>query len=1106
MADSKYQLALQIVGMVDASLGKSVQMTKKQMRDLAKAAAQASGQAVSVNEAFSKASPGIDTMWGGMTKAAGTAVNAAKLAAGAVTALGSASTMVGADFESSMSSWAATAQATKEEYVAAKAAAMEMGRSTSKTASESANALEYMALAGWSVEKSIKGLPSVLKLSEATALELATTSDLVTDSMSATGVEVDNLSHYLDVVAMANNKSNQTAQQLMEAYISVGGTMKNLNVPIEESATVLGMLANRGIKGSEAGNALNAVINNMTTRFGKAGKMMDKLGLSAFDSEGKFKGLKQTFLELNERLEGMSEEERNLALASLGGKEHTDALNDIMQGLTTTLADGRTEWDALADSLNNCNGALERMADTKLDNLQGDFAKATSAMQDDAIRMYDVFKEPMREAVQEGTKWIGDFGKVAEETFTEKLPTIRRELLDGKDALTEFTEPAIATAKFLAENGDKVVGAIVGIGTAITTLKVAKEVTTGLAGIQGFIAAMASNPVTAAIGGVALLGGAVAGILAQEKIAAKQAAKNNLAKHFGDITLSLEDLKDVSKSILGAELFENLTASMEEMEKLGTISDKLTDASKKINRITWKIGAGFSLTDTDSADLKTSIDTMVNESLAAIEQARYTAHVSVTALFGQGNEKGEKILSELNGMYESINGEVQALGEQLGKAYNDAMEDGILDTDEAMLIQRLQEQLATITNEVSQAQSKAKLERIKLEYSGKELDPETFQNLQREINDTVQKMADDARTSHQFQLGALEIKFGRGEIDQESFDAAKKDIDDALMERLGELNQTSFDYSMDTIMESYKGEVDAFAEKVPGILEEAIGKMQGGTFGLDAFSGTDLQNAFGVDRATQDAVKQLLDGMEPQISEMKAKAEEYREAGKAIPETLQEGLNEVAALEALSGDFDAMYEVLGKAAAENSEYQSALDTLREQGAEIPVTLGESMTSHKDELDRAARQLRVDAATSLDSEFSSPFSVTADVNVNFRPISTIIGAEATSKTGIKKHASGGIVRSPELSWIGEGGDDEGIIPINRSQRAAELYNQVGQELAAAGNTGIGATGGAANVTYAPVFQISGSANESDLRKVTAESYQQFKSYMQRFMRDNVRLSY
>ncbi len=1104
MADSKYKLALQIVGMVDQSLGQSVNMTKKQMRDLAKAAAQASGQSVSMTKAFQDAGPGIDKMWRGLTKAAGTALQAMEVAAGATAALGAASIAVGSDFESAMSSWAATSQATQEQYEAAKQAAMEMGRSTSKTASESANALEYMALAGWSVEDSIKALPSVLRLSEATGLELARTSDLVTDSMSAAGIAIDDLSGYLDVAATANNKSNQTAEMLMEAYIGVGGVLNNLKVPIEDSATVLGILANRGIKGSEAGNALNAVMANMTAGMGQAGKEMKRLGLSAFDSEGNFKGMKEMFSDLNDVLSEMTDEERNESLAKLGGKLHVDALNDILQGLNNEVREGVTEWDELNKALNDCDGAMERMAGRKMDNLQGDLAKATSALQDDAIRIYDTMNGPIREIVQTGTQWIYKFGDAVEDGLTEKLPTVRRELLEGKDALTEFTEPAIATAKFLVENGDKVIGTIVGISTAITTLKVAKEVTTGLAGIKGFIAAMASNPVTAAIGGIALLGGAIAGIVVQEKIAANQAKKADLAKHFGDITLSLEDLKDVSKSILGAELFENLTASMEEMEKLGTISDKLTDASKKINRITWKVGAGFSLTDSDNADLKNSIDTMVSESLAAVEQARYTAHVSVTALFGQGNEKGEKILSELNGMYESINGEVQALGEQLGKAYNDAMEDGILDTDEAMLIQRLQEQLATITNEVSQAQSKAKLERIKLEYSGKELDPETFQNLQREINDTVQKMADDARTSHEFELGALEMKFNRGEIDQESFDAAKKDIDDALMERLGELNQTSFDYSMNTIMESYKEEVDEFAEKVPNVLNEAFEKMRGGMDGIEAFYGPGLDGSFGVDQATQDAVRQLLDNMEPQIAEMRKKAEEYRAAGEEIPKALQEGLNDVTALEALTGDVTAMNKVLGDAIAENDEYQNTLNTLEEQGAFIPKALGDSITSHKDELDRAARQFRADTASAIDSEFSSPFSVSADVNVYFRPISTAIGAEATGKTGIKKHASGGIVRSPELSWIGEGGDDEGIIPINRSQRAADLYKQVGDELVAAGNTSI--NNGGQTVTFAPVINISGSADKSTVESAVGYTYSQFKSYIQRFMRDERRLSY
>ena len=267
-------------------------------------------------------------------------------------------------FEQAMANTSAIAGATGEEYEALRQAALDMGKATSKTAEECADALGYMSLAGWDVNTSIASLEPVLRLSEATGLDLARCSDLVTDSMSALGIEAKDLAGYLDVAAQANNKSNQTAEMLMEAYIGVGGTLKNLNIPIQQSAAALGVMANRGIKGSEAGNALNAVLVNLTTGTGQAGTMMKKLGISAFDSNGKFIGLQETIQKVYEATKDMTEAERNAALAAIGGKQHTDALNALMSGLTTTTAEGASEWDALAESLYNSEGAMAAMADT----------------------------------------------------------------------------------------------------------------------------------------------------------------------------------------------------------------------------------------------------------------------------------------------------------------------------------------------------------------------------------------------------------------------------------------------------------------------------------------------------------------------------------------------------------------------------------------------------------------------------------------------------------------------------------------------------------------------------------------------------------------------
>lgn len=409
----EYQLAIKIAGRLDSSYTSAISRISSDMAGLG-----AAGKAVGASFKLT--------------------AKAMAATATAIAGTGMASVKTGSEFEAAMSSVSATANATEEEYAKLEAAALEMGRTTSKTASESAAALEYMALAGWSVDQSITGLPSILRLSEATSLDLATTSDLVTDSMSALGLTVDELAGYLDVAAKANNKSNQTAQQLMEAYLGVGGTMNNLNVPIAESATALGVLANRGIKGSEAGTALNAIMVNLTTGTGQAGKALKALGVSAFDSEGNFVGLEATLQDLNTALAGCTDEQRNAYLAAIGGKIHVDALNDLMAGLNTEVSDGVTEWSSLEKELSNANGALEQMASVKLDNLNGDMAIFKSALEDTEIAIYKNLQYPLRETVQFGTQEIYKLSDALKEGGLEGMLDAVGEIL--ADCTVQFAD------------------------------------------------------------------------------------------------------------------------------------------------------------------------------------------------------------------------------------------------------------------------------------------------------------------------------------------------------------------------------------------------------------------------------------------------------------------------------------------------------------------------------------------------------------------------------------------------------------------------------------------------------------------------------------------
>lgn len=293
-----------------------------------------------------------------------------------------ASLKTGMNFESALSSVEGTlgSKATAEGMELLKQKAMEMGKETTKSASESANAMEYMALAGWDTQQIIGGIEPVLRLSEAAKADLATTSDLVTDSMSALGIEVGGLEGFLDKVAKTSTSANTSAVELMEAFITAGGKANSLGIDISELSSVLGVMGSRGYKGAQAGRGLSALLTNLTSPVGQAKKALDELNFSAFDSQGNFIGLGQTLYKLEDSLKGMTQEQRVTYLSMIAGKEHGTELNGILDGLAR-------EYESLTNDIRNSNGALETMAKTMQDNAEGKIAGFKSKLEHLGIQM-----------------------------------------------------------------------------------------------------------------------------------------------------------------------------------------------------------------------------------------------------------------------------------------------------------------------------------------------------------------------------------------------------------------------------------------------------------------------------------------------------------------------------------------------------------------------------------------------------------------------------------------------------------------------------------------------------------------------------------------------
>ena len=306
-----------------------------------------------------------------------------------VTALGTASLTTAANFESSMSQVQATMGITKDSMStlngqsvntmdALNDLAKEMGASTAFSASECAEALNYLALAGYSTQEMADTLPTVLNLAAAGGIDLASASDMVTDAMSALGMETSEADTMVDQMAKTASSTNTSVAQLGEGILTIGATAKSIKGGTAELNTALGILANNGIKGAEGGTHLRNIILSLQNPTDKAAAQMEALGVSVYDSEGNMRSMNDILGDLNTSMDGMTSEEKANIISTIFNKTDLSSVNALLANTGET-------WDSLQGSITNSARAAQQMADTQLDNLQGQLTLLKSALEGLAI-------------------------------------------------------------------------------------------------------------------------------------------------------------------------------------------------------------------------------------------------------------------------------------------------------------------------------------------------------------------------------------------------------------------------------------------------------------------------------------------------------------------------------------------------------------------------------------------------------------------------------------------------------------------------------------------------------------------------------------------------
>ena len=324
---------------------------------------------------------------------------------------------VGASFESSMANVQAISGATDEDLKLLTDTAKKFGSTTKFSASESADALGYMALAGWDAKTSASALGGVLNLASASGMDLAQASDMVTDYLSAFGLEADKSAYFADLLAYAQGNANTTAEGLGEAYKNCSANLASAGQDIETTTALLSMMANQGLKGSEAGTALNAVVRDMTSKM-KDGKIaIGDTMIAVQDSQGNFRDLSDILKEVEQATDGMGTAQKASALQST-------FTADSIKGLNLILNAGVDEANKFEDALRNSTGTAENMASTMNDNLNGDLTALNSQIEGVQIALYEKFEPALRAGVDalsgltSGVQWLVDHGSEVSAVIT----------------------------------------------------------------------------------------------------------------------------------------------------------------------------------------------------------------------------------------------------------------------------------------------------------------------------------------------------------------------------------------------------------------------------------------------------------------------------------------------------------------------------------------------------------------------------------------------------------------------------------------------------------------------------------------------------------------
>ena len=854
---------------------------------------------------------------------------------------------IGKDYTAMMSEVQALSGATGSDLALLENTAREYGATTLFSATEAAEALKYMSLADWDAQQSSSALGGVLNLAAAGGMELGQASDMVTDYLSAFGMQAQDSAYFADMLAYAQANSNTSAEQLGEAYRNSAANLNAAGQDVETVTSMLEAMANQGYKGSEAGTALTAVMRDITNNMEDGAIKIGDTSVAVSDAQGNFRDLTDILLDVEKATDGMGEAERAAALGATFTADST-------KGLNLMLNEGIENIAGYEEALRSSTGAASDMADTMNDNLTGDMANMNSAFEEMELQTFEAMEEPMRDGVQYLTNTIIPI-------LTEWVPTAFESFASGANKLGNALKPLFET---ILKNPQAITGALTSLGagflamkTVSTGMNIAKAVTDAgsLTGALGkFAGSLFSNPWAA---GAAAAVAAVTAVGVALHEYSEMNIDSNLQAHFGTVELDDSQIKDFASRVINAEWLVNINTALGHFDNAEELVQQAEDALKQNDTLEWRARVGISLTEDEQSTYMSNIETFTTNIEQALSEQTLAAEMTVKE-FDIKMADGSSLGSQIEKWAEQDLGDMQYLSAGLTNLVQNALQDGIIDVDEQAAIDELQTKINNIMQGWQESEAQAEMDVLTQKYgrlSGKDLTDDTFTKVVEEVGkqrETATAALEESEKKLYTTLNALNRPDANGvqRISDSELANYKEQAGYAARNNEASMLGNSVQFETNTLSDAYGEKLQenysAIQTNTDNFLKNANTYLQNQDYGALADSlawgfNASMQSAslyeeiMGSDQA---AMQDIYKAMKPDVDSMTGLIDEYREMGQAIPQDVMQAFNDAMMVGAAAGDADAAWQVFASQMVADPANAALVQAIQEGTVNVPDEL------------------------------------------------------------------------------------------------------------------------------------------------------------------------